>query len=315
LVAASVFSQGNVVKLKTGEIMPEETITEQETTTESTTATAPSETTVDSTTSSSASTPEVKETPVDPSKMKSLDIAELIKKSNEPKPEAPREDEWFDKERGFKTKEDFIKSYTEAQNAIREKSEQLKKFEEFKSQAEVQLKELSEKAEKAPLSPEDAQKQEALKKWQQENKESLDFIANLVEEKVKSKQVKDQVESSAVKERNDWKQEFDKDEARKSLWPKMEEIYAKEGGQIFQKFMQNPFPFLEAVAFKENFSVIAEKIKQEAIEKYKLDQKQAAEVARNKSTATPGGLKIQAGETDVSKMSSADLAALLPRGE
>lgn len=303
--------------------MPDEITNAPSTSTETT----PTEETVTSSTPATTATvetnPEVsseKEPAVDPSTMKSKDIAELIrlqreKELSDKKTETTKEEEWFDKDRGFKTKEDFVKSYSEAQNKIRETSEQLKQFEEFKAQAETQLAELAKKAENAPLSPEDAQRKEAITKWQAENKESLDFIKNLVKEDLKKETVKEQIQTSAITERNNWKQEFDKDEARKTLWPKMEEIYAKKGNRIFQEFVHNPFPYLEALAFKENFSSIAQKIKQEAIESYKAEMKQAAEVAKSKSTAIPGGVKSLAGEIDVSKMSSSEIAALLARGE
>jgi hypothetical protein len=253
---------------------------------------------------------------VDPKSLKSEEIKNLINApvKEEPKVEA-KEEEWFDKERGFKTAEDMKKSYVEAQNAIREKSTALKELETFRSQAEVQLAELAKKAESAPLSPEDAQKKQAIEAWKSENKDSLDFIKNLVKEDLRKESVQETIQSAALRDRNEWKQEFDKDEARKTLWPKMEEIYAKKGDKIFQEMIHNPFPYLEAVAFKENFSSIAQKIKQEAIESYKQEMKQAAEVAKAKSTATPGGVKNLAGQVDVSKMSSADLGALLPRGE
>lgn len=263
-------------------------------------------------------TPEPKE--IDPTTLKADEIKDLI--NNPPKLDQTNPDgtpavkeEWFDKEHGFKTKEDMIKSYTEAQNKIRETSEQIKQFENFKNEAEVQLQELSKKAASAPLSPEDAQKKQAIEKWQSENQESLEMIANIVEQKVKAKQVNENIKTAALTERNNWKSEFDKDEARKTLWPKMEEIYAKKGDKIFQEFIQNPFPYLEAVAFKENFGMIAEKIKQEAVEQYKAQQLQAAEVAKSKSTAIPGGVKSISGQVDVSKLSSSELAAMLPRAD
>lgn len=255
-----------------------------------------------------------------PESMKSEELKNLIE--NPPKVEAKVEalseenkDTWFDKERGFKTAEDMKKSYAEAQNAIREKSTQLKELENFRSQAESQLAELAKKAESAPLSPEDAQRKQAIEAWKGENKESLEFIKNLVKEDIRKESIQETIETAAVKERNEWKKSFDQDEARKALWPKMEEIYAKNGDKMFENMIKNPFPYLEAVAFKENFSSIAQKIKQDAIESYKQEMKQAAEVAKKKSTAVPGGLKNLAGGTDVSQMSSTDLAALLPRGE
>ena len=108
--------------------MPEETTTAPSTATE----TAPvSET---STATAAPITPEVKA--VDPASLKSDELKDLI--NNPPaqvedkKTESVQEEEWFDKERGFKTKEDFVNSYTEAQNKIRETSEQLKQFESFK---------------------------------------------------------------------------------------------------------------------------------------------------------------------------------------
>jgi hypothetical protein len=258
--------------------------------------------------------------------MKSSEIKDLMNnppKIEEPKAEEPAkvegqevpDDKWFDKERGFKTAEDMKKSYAEAQNAIREKSEKLKELEQFKNQADLQMQELSKKAAAAPLSPEDLQKKQAIEQWEVENKDSLAFIENRILQKINQKQVQETIETSALNDRNNWKSDFDKDEGRRTLWPKMEEVYAKKGDKIFQEFIQNPFPYLEAVAFKENFSSIAEKIKQEAVEQYKASVKQAAEVARAKSTATPGGLKISSGDVDVSKMSSGDLAAMLPRGQ
>ena len=254
-----------------------------------------------------------------PAEMKSDELKSLIENppKDEAKVEAPVEskEDWFDKERGFKTAEDMKKSYAEAQNAIREKSEKMKELETFRSQAEVQLAELAKKAEAAPLSPEDAQRKQAIEGWKNENKESLEFIKNLVKEDLRKEAVQEQIQTAAITDRNAWKQDFDKDEARKTLWPKMEEIYAKKGDKMFQDMIHNPFPYLEAVAFKENFSTIAQKIKLEAIEQYKQEMKSAAEVAKAKSTATPGGLKNLAGGVDVSSMSSKDLASLLPRGD
>jgi hypothetical protein len=254
-----------------------------------------------------------------PEAMKSDELKSLIE--NPPKveekavPAEENKDNWFDKERGFKTAEDMKKSYAEAQNAIREKSEKMKELETFRSQAEVQLAELAKKAEAAPLTPEDAQRKQAIEAWKVENKESLEFIKNLVKEDLRKESVQESIQTAAITDRNAWKQEFDKDEARKTLWPKMEEIYAKKGDKMFQDMIHNPFPYLEAVAFKENFSTIAQKIKAEAIEQYKTEMKSAAEVAKAKSTATPGGLKNLAGGVDVSSMSSKDLASLLPRGD
>jgi hypothetical protein len=252
-----------------------------------------------------------------PADMKSDEIKSLIEKPPviEAKVEAPKEEVWFDKEHGFKTAEDMKKSYAEAQNAIREKSVALKELEQFRSQAEVQLSELAKKAENAPLSPEDAQKKQAIESWKNENKDSLEFIKNLVKEDLRKESVTETIQTAAIKDRQEWKKSFDQDEARKTLWPKMEEIYAKKGDKMFQDMIHNPFPYLEAVAFKENFSSIAQKIKAEAIESYKQEMKQAAEAAKAKSTATPGGLKNIAGGVDVSQMSASDLAALLPRGD
>jgi uncharacterized protein YnzC (UPF0291/DUF896 family) len=249
--------------------------------------------------------------------LKSDEIKSMLEKPpvQEVKPEVPKEEEWFDKERGFKTADDMKKSYAEAQNAIREKSTALKELEQFRSQAEVQLAELAKKAEEAPLTPEESQRQEAIKQWQVENRESLDFIKNLVKEDLRKESVQETIQTAALTDRKNWKAEFDKDEARKTLWPKMEEIYAKKGDKIFQEMIHNPFPYLEAVAFKENFASIAQKIKQEAIDQYKAEMQQAAEVAKAKSTATPGGVKNLAGQVDVTKMSSTDLGALLPRSE
>jgi hypothetical protein len=292
--------------------------TVQATPTETTTSVAPVE---NASTAQAQEQAATESKPIDPSTLKADELKDLI--NNPPKveqkqeaaPDQAKQEEWFDKDRGFKTKDDMLKSYTEAQNKIRETSEQLKQFENFKAQAEAQLAELSKKAEMTPLSAEDQQKQAAIKQWQSENKESLDFIKNMVKQEILQEQMKSQIEDKAINDRKTWKSDFDKDDSRKHLWPKMEEVYAKKGDKIFQDFIHNPFPYLEAVAFKENFSSIADKIKAEAVEAYKAGLKQAAEAERSKSTATPGGLKSISGEMDVSKMSSSDIAALLPRGD
>ena len=249
-------------------------------------------------------------------KLKGVDPLDTSKKTEKPaepvKTEAPKEEEWFDKEHGFKTKDDAIKSYGQAANKIRELSEQNK-------QAMAEIQKIKETR---TLTPEEKQKEEAVKQWQMENKEAIDFLKKTILDEVTKSKSQEEWAKEVLNTRNQWYQDFQKDEKRKELWPKMEEIFNKHGIDPQSRFEglmgeigKNPFQVLEALAFKENFPSILEGIKKEAIEQYKEELRQAAEAEKKSKTATPGGLKSLAGDVDVSKMSASELAALLPRGD
>ena len=120
-------------------------------------------------------------------------------------------------------------------------------------------------------------------------------------------------EKEALDSRRAWKEGFDKSEERKKLEPKMAEITGKQ--DIFKEFIKNPLPYIEAMAFKESFPTIAEKVKADAIEQYKKGLAEAEEAENQRKTAQPAGGKKSLGEVDVSKLSSADIASMLPRGQ
>lgn len=227
--------------------------------------------------------------------------------------EAPKEEEWFDKERGFKTKDDFINSYKNSQERMRQQSEQLKAID-----AELQAIRSRETAK--TMSPEDRQRMEQIEAWKKDNKPALDLIKEEVKRDLDREQSVKDFERMSKQEMTEYKQKLDADPERSKLWPTMGEIYKKEvimddrGQPIFKGFLQNPLKYFEAVAFKEKFPEIAESIRQNAVEQYKKTQKEAAEAARSSTTALPGGPK-STGEVDVSKMSSKEIASMLPRKE
>jgi len=222
------------------------------------------------------------------------------------KEEPKKEDDWFDRDRGFKTKEDAIKSYTNLQNTLRERAEREK-------QLQGELDQLKQKAQERPLTVEEKERQEAVQNWKEENKDAIEFLKKEIRSDIEKETHKKTYEETALGERKKWKEEFDKDDSRKALWPVMEEIYAKQ--DVPAEFFKNPFPFLEAMAFKQNFSSIAEQIRAEAVEQYKASIKEADEAAKQNATGRPGGSKKAAGEIDPSKMSSSELGSLLPRNE
>ena len=58
-----------------------------------------------------------------------------------------------------------------------------------------------------------------------------------------------------------------------------------------------------------------ERVKAEAVEQYKAQVKEAAEVERKTKFALPGGPKTGTGDVDISKLSSAEIGSLLQRNE
>jgi hypothetical protein len=255
----------------------------------------------------------------DTAKMKSEEIKTLLEqKPEEAKPEvaetktetktpdAVKEEEWFDKEKGFKTKEDALKSYNELQNALRQRAEDQKRLQE-------ELKSLKTQSEKRELTPEEKTREEAVRKWEEENKDAINFLEKRISERLTKKQAVETFEQEALRERNKWKEEFDKDDSRKVLWPAMEKIYSEK--DIFQDFAKNPLQYIEAAAFQKEFPSIAERIRAEAIEQYKAQVKEAAEAEKRTKTEISGGAKAKAGDIDVTKLSSAELAKVLGRAD
>lgn len=227
--------------------------------------------------------------------------------------EKPVEEQWFDKERRFKTREDYDKSVRAGQEKIRQQAEQIKAI-------EAELQNLKARELQKTMSPEEKQRMEAIEGWKKENKQAIDFIKDEVMRDIERESVIRDFEKSARKEMEEWKQKFDADPERSKLWPTMGELYKKEvildqnGQPIFKGFLQNPLKYFEAVAFKERFGEIAERIKQDAVEQYKRSLKEAEEAERSNTTALPGGPK-STGEVDVSKLSVSELGKLLPRRE
>ena len=264
--------------------------------------------------------------PLEPPKvenMKSDEIKSLLEKST-PAPEQPAKPEvkqadpndrstWFDPDRGFKTKEDAVKSYGELQEKLRQQSVQLKELEQREKIIIQQQEEIRQRNQAGAMSEEDKQKQAALERWKLENSDALNFIKQEIKKDMEVENSRQTFEQQALKARNDWKAEFDKEESRKVLWPVMEEIFKEK--DIFQEFAKNPLPFIEALAFQKNFGTIAAQIKAEAVSQFKAELSKANEAERVNSTANPGGLKTPTGEVDVSKMSSTDIGALLPRND
>lgn len=263
-------------------------------------------------------------------KLSSADIKQAIElskqkeaeaaKSSPPTPapivkegEKPVEETWFDKDRGFKTRDDYDKSIRAGQEKIRQQAEQLKSI-------DSELQNLRTRESQKTMSPEEKQRMTAIESWKNENKQAIDFIKDEVKRDIERESVVKDFEKSARQEIEEWKSKFDADPERSKLWPTMGELYKKEvivdpnGQPIFKGFLQNPLKYFEAVAFKEKFSEVAERIKQDAIEQYKKSIKEAAEAERSNTTALPGGPK-STGEVDVSKLSVAELAKLLPRRE
>jgi len=247
-------------------------------------------------------------------KLKSSDPVNTVKPAETKPAEVTKlaEEEWFDKAHGFKTKEDAIKSFGEAANKIRELAEQNKQV----------MSELEKTKQTRTLSPEEQQKEQAIKQWQLENKTAIDFLKKTILEEVNQTKKEEDSVKEVIDTRKSWYEEFQKDDKRKELWPKMEETFNKYGYDAqsrYQGFMasvdKNPLAVLEAMAFKENFPNILENLKKEAIEQYKEQLKQAAEAEKKSKTAVPGGPKSLAGDIDVSKMSASEIADLLPRGE
>lgn len=227
-----------------------------------------------------------------------------IKKESPSDP--PKEEEWFDKEKGFKTKDDALKSYSEAQNKLRELSEEKKRY-------ESELAQIKKKESERPLTEEEKSRQASIQQWKDENKDAIQFLKDeLKKDLERENQVKD-FEKEALAARKQWKEEFDKDESRRTLWPKMEEIYSKK--DFFHEVSKNPLEVIEALAFKESFPSIAEKIRAEAIEQYKEQVKEAEVAEKKRKTAVPGGSKKSSEDVDPSKMSSSELAGLLGRSD
>lgn len=228
-------------------------------------------------------------------------------------PQATPTEEWFDKERGFKTKDDFIASYKASQEKMRQQSEQLKSI-------DAELQSIKSREVAKTMSPEDRERMAAIEKWKGDNKDAIDLIKAEVKRDLDQETAFKDFERSTKQEMNDWKQKFDADPERNILKPKMDELVNKEvvldskGQPLFKGFLQNPLKYYEALAFREEFPKIAERLKQEAVEQYKKSVKEAAEAERKSTTALPGGPK-STGEVDVSKMSASQLANLLPRKE
>lgn len=252
---------------------------------------------------------------VDPASLKSDDIRSLIEQKAK-EPEAPKtpeiaqtqpeqkQEEWFDKEKGFKTKDDALKSYNELQNTLRQRAEEQKRM-------EAELNQFKQKANERPLTEEEKNREKSVKEWEEQNKEAIEFLEKRVAERLEKKKETETFEQSALNARQSWKQEFDKDESRRALWPTMEKIYAEK--DVFRSFATNPLEAIEAMAFKKEFPSIAEKIRAEAIEQYKASIKEAAEAERRGKTEIPGGAKTLTGDLDAGKMSSSEIANMLRR--
>lgn len=226
-------------------------------------------------------------------------------KKEEPKPKV-KEEEWFDKEKGFKTKEDALKSYTNLQNTLRERAEREK-------QLQSEIDNFKKQAETRPLTDDEKQRETQIKEWKEQNKEAIEFLKNEIRGELDQETQQKNYKNEALNARKSWKEEFDKDDSRKVLWPAMEQLYAEKN--LIEDFNKNPFPYIEAMAFKNDFSNIAERIRAEAVEQYKNELKEAGEAAKAKKTERPGGTRKTAGEVDPSTMSSGEIGNLLPRNE
>jgi hypothetical protein len=260
--------------------------------------------------------------PAEPNKealdaLKPDEIKNLLDKKPAPAapatPPADDRSKWFDPARGFRTKEDADRSYSELQEAHRQKAEKLKEFEQREALLAQEQERLRAEAAKAPLTAEDKAKQVALERWKAENADALKFIKEEIKKDLEVEEQQNAFQRAALEARKAWKDGFDQEEARKVLWPVMEQIYKEK--DVFQEFAKNPLPFIEALAFQRNFATVAEKIKAEAIEQFKATQLQASEAERRNFTAIPGGLKQPAGDIDPAKMSSQEIGSLLPRNE
>lgn len=264
-------------------------------------------------------TPETPATPVTPdiSTLKPDEIKTLLEKST-PAP-TPTEDpndrsKWFDPTRGFRTKEDADKSYHELMESNRQKAEKLKEYEQKEALYAQEQERLRIESTQRTLTEEEQKKQAALAKWKSENQDALNFIKEEIKRDMTQETQAEQFQKAVLESRRQWKEQFDKEDSRKVLWPVMEEIY-KEKGNVFEDFGKNPLPYIEAVAFQKNFGTIAERIKAEAVEQYKASIRQAHEAERRGITTIPGGPKTTSGELDTAAMSSKELSTLLPRNE
>lgn len=236
---------------------------------------------------------------------------------------------WFDPEKGFKTADDMKKSYAELQTKLTKQSEEVKlersKLELEQAQIKAEVEKIKAVQAQRPLTPEEVQKQEAVKQWEVQNKEALDLIESKIAERLQAKQQAEKVQQTSsdiekqiLKERNDWLENFNKDEGRKKLWPVMEQVFREKGDtqeSVTKDFLKNPLPYMEALALHKNFASIAEQIKAEAIQQYVAKNKEAAEVERKTKFALPGGPKSGSGDVDISKLSSAEIGSLLQRNE
>jgi hypothetical protein len=264
----------------------------------------------------------------DANKQESGSVQENSSNSQE-KTEVEDKSKWFDPEKGFKTADDMKKSYSELQTKLTKQSEEVK-LEKMKLDIEqAKIREEMDKfnsiKSKRKLTPEEAEKQEAISKWETENKEALDLIEEKLEERRQKKESSQKVqefnstiEKQILKERNDWLENFNKDEGRKKLWPVMEQVFKEKGDSqdsVIKDFAKNPLPYIEAMALHKNFASIAEQIKAEAVQQYVAKTKEAAEVERKTKFALPGGPKTGTGDVDISKLSSSEIGSLLQRNE
>ena len=236
---------------------------------------------------------------------------------------------WFDADKGFKTVDDFKKSYAELQTKLTKQSEEVKaersRLELEQAQIRQEVESIKKLQAERVLTPEEKQKQEAIQRWQIENKDALEAIKEVIKGDLdketiakRSEEENQKIEQGILKERNDWLTEFNKDPQRKTLWATMEQEFKEQGDTLdssIKDFVKNPLPYFEAKAIQKSLPSIIERAKAEAVEEYKASVKEAAEVERKTKFALPGGPKQGSGDVDVSKLSSSELGSLLKRNE
>lgn len=245
------------------------------------------------------------------------------------KTEIEDKSKWFDPDKGFRTPEDMKKSYGELQQKLTKTAEEVKversRLELEQAQIKAEVEKIKQVQSQRPLTPEETQKQEAVKQWKTQNKDALDLIKQTLKEdldaesqQTKQNEVNSSIHNQILKERQDWLDSFNKDAGRKQLWNTMEQVFKEKGDtaeSAVKDFAKNPLPYMEALAFHKNFSTIAEQIKAEAVQQYVSKQKEAAEVERKSKFALPGGPKAGTGDVDVSKLSSSEIGSFLSRNE
>lgn len=248
---------------------------------------------------------------------KQVEKVETVDPSKETPAPAPETVPWY-KKAGFEDEETGLKSVASAQEKIRQQSEELKNYKrEEQAKVQEELTRLRKIEADRNLTPEEKHQRETFQKWEKDNADALKLIEGRLlgklEQEYDIQPKARKYEEQVMSERNEWKKKFDADKSRAELWPIMDSLYKEQ--DIFESFQRNPLPYVEAMAFQKNFTNIAERIGQDAVERYKAEIKKAEEAERRNKTGIPGGAKVTGGNTDVGSMSSRELGNLLPRNE